>query len=199
MAGFIQPLERLIESFRRLPGIGYKTAVRLAFHVIDMPAGDAEAFAAAIMNAKREIKLCSVCQNISQTDVCDICSSDSRDKSTICVTENSKDVAAIEKIRDYNGLYHVLGGLISPINGVTPDKLKIKELLSRLNDDTVKEIIIATNPNIEGEATAMYISKLIKPLGIKVTRLAYGIPAGGELEFTDEVTLSRAIEGRREL
>lgn len=199
MAGFIQPLERLIESFRRLPGIGYKTAVRLAFHVVDMPTTDAEAFAAAIVAAKHEIKLCSVCQNISETDICDICSSDSRDKSTICVTENSKDVAAIEKIRDYNGLYHVLGGLISPINGITPDKLKIKELLARLVGDEVKEIIIATNPNIEGEATAMYISKLIKPLGVKVTRLAYGIPAGGELEFTDEITLSRAIEGRREI
>ncbi len=199
MSGFIQPLERLIEAFRRLPGIGYKTAVRLAFHVVDMPRADAEAFAAAIIAAKQEIKLCSVCQNISETDVCDICSGTARDRSTICVTENSKDVAAIEKIRDYNGLYHVLGGLISPINGVTPDKLKIKELLARLVGDEVKEVIIATNPNIEGEATAMYISKLIKPLGIKVTRLAYGIPAGGELEFTDEITLSRAIEGRREL
>jgi len=199
MAGFIQPLERLIECFRRLPGIGYKTAVRLAFHVVDMPKPDAEAFATAIIGAKKEIRLCSVCQNISEKEVCDICSSSSRDKSIICVAESSKDVAAIEKIRDYNGLYHVLGGLISPINGVTPDKLKIKELLSRLSDDTVKEIIIATNPNIEGEATAMYISKLIKPLGVKVTRLAYGIPAGGELEYTDEITLSRAIEGRQEL
>ncbi len=199
MAGFIQPLEKLIEAFRRLPGIGYKTAVRLAFHVVDMPKADAEAFAAAILGAKQEIKLCKVCQSISQSDVCDICSSSTRDKSTICVTENSKDVAAIEKIRDYNGLYHVLGGLISPINGITPDKLKIKELISRLGTDEVKEVIIATNPNIEGEATAMYISRLIKPLGIKVTRLAYGIPAGGELEFTDEITLSRAIEGRREL
>lgn len=199
MAGFIQPLERLIEAFRRLPGIGYKTAVRLAFHVIDMPKQDVDSFAAAILGAKQEVKLCNVCCNISQTDVCDICSSSSRDTSTICVTENSKDVVAIEKIRDYNGLYHVLGGLISPINGITPDKLKIKELLLRLNDNTVKEVIIATNPNIEGEATAMYISKLIKPLGVKVTRLAYGIPAGGELEFTDEITLSRAIEGRREL
>ena len=199
MSGFIQPLERLIECFRRLPGIGYKTAVRLAFHVVDMPTADAELFAGAILGAKKQIKLCSVCQSISDTDVCDICSSQTRDRTTICVTENSKDVAAIEKIRDYNGLYHVLGGLISPINGITPDKLKIKELLARLTGDEVKEIIIATNPNIEGEATAMYISKLIKPLGIKVTRLAYGIPAGGELEFTDEVTLSRAIEGRREL
>ena len=199
MAGFIQPLERLVECFRRLPGIGYKTAVRLAFHVIDMPKADAEIFAAAIIGAKQEIRLCSVCQNISDKEICDICSSASRDASIICVTENSKDVAAIEKIRDYNGLYHVLGGLISPVNGVTPDKLKIKELLSRLADDTVKEVIIATNPNIEGEATAMYISRLIKPLGIKVTRLAYGIPAGGELEYTDEITLSRAIEGRREL
>lgn len=199
MPGFIQPLERLIESFRRLPGIGYKTAVRLAFHVVDMPKSDAEAFASAILAAKQDIKLCSVCQNISQTPICDICASSTRERTTICVTENSKDVAAIEKIRDYNGLYHVLGGLISPINGITPDKLKIKELLARLNGDEVKEIIIATNPNIEGEATAMYISKLIKPLGIKVSRLAYGIPAGGELEFTDEVTLSRAIEGRREL
>ena len=199
MAGFIQPLEKLIEAFRRLPGIGYKTAVRLAFHVVDMPKSDAEAFAAAILGAKQEIKLCTVCQSISQSDVCDICSSSARDRSTICVTENSKDVAAIEKIRDYNGLYHVLGGLISPINGITPDKLKIKELISRLGTDEVKEVIIATNPNIEGEATAMYISRLIKPLGIKVTRLAYGIPAGGELEFTDEITLSRAIEGRREL
>lgn len=199
MAGFIQPLERLIDCFRRLPGIGYKTAVRLAFHVVDMPKADAEAFASAILGAKQEIKLCSVCQNISDSEVCDICSSKTRDRTTVCITENSKDVAAIEKIRDYNGLYHVLGGLISPINGITPDKLKIKELLARLVGDDIKEIIIATNPNIEGEATAMYISKLIKPLGIKVTRLAYGIPAGGELEFTDEVTLSRAIEGRREL
>ena len=195
MYNFIEPVERLVEQFRRLPGVGYKSAVRMAFSVIDMENEEAEAFASAIVNAKEKITVCSVCHNISEEEVCPICSSDSRDRSLICVVEGVKDILAVEKVNGYNGLYHVLGGLISPSDNVGPEKLAIKELLSRLDSD-VEEVIVATTPSVEGEATALYLSRLIKPLGIKVTRLAYGIPAGGELEYTDELTLSRAIEGR---
>ncbi|MDD6312356.1 MAG: recombination mediator RecR [Firmicutes bacterium] len=199
MSEFIAPLERLIDKFRSLPGVGYKTAVRMAFSVLDMNAEDALDFADAIAEAKKVIVHCKICQNISDSEICPVCMDESRDRSVICVVESSKEVAAIERIREYNGLFHVLGGLISPIDGIGPERLKIKELISRLGDDTVKEVIVATNPSVEGEATAMYLSKLIRPLGIKTTRLAYGLPAGGELEYADDVTLFRALEGRREI
>ncbi|MEA4832011.1 MAG: recombination mediator RecR [Oscillospiraceae bacterium] len=197
---YIHPLEHLIEKFRKLPGIGYKTAVRLAFAVLDMSKADADDFAEAIIEAKTQIKTCSVCCNISEEDVCELCSSEPEERSrgTICVVEAPKDVSSIEKMREYKGLYHVLGGLISPVDGIGPDRLNIKKLLSRL-DETVSEVIIATNPSVEGEATAMYLGRLIKPMGIKVTRLAYGLPAGGELEYADELTLARAFEGRTQL
>ncbi len=196
MSEYILPLEKLIERFRHLPGIGQKTAVRLAFSVIEDSDENAEAFAAAITEAKKSIRYCSVCENLSDGELCPVCADENRDRGTICVVEDARAVMSLEKVREYNGTYHVLHGAISPMSGIGPDKLKIKELLARL-DDSTKEVIIATNPTVEGEATAMYISKLIKPLGIKVTRLAYGIPVGGELEFADEVTLMRAMEGRR--
>jgi len=197
MSAYIPSVERLIEKFRKLPGIGYKSAVRLAFHVLSMDEKDAQDFADAIMDSKRLVKTCSVCMNISETDVCDICSSPKRDHGLICVVENSRDVAAIEKLNDYNGLYHVLGGLLSPLNGIGPEHLKLKELLARVQKDEVREVIVATNPSVEGEATAMYISRLMRPFGVMTTRLAYGLPAGSELEYADELTLSRAFEGRR--
>lgn len=178
--------------------MGYKSAVRMAFSVLDMSEEEVAGFAASFLNVKKNVRFCTVCQNISEEEVCAVCSSDKRDKTVICVVQNTKDVAALEKIKEYQGQYHVLGGLISPIDGIGPDMLKIKELLKRLNDG-VEEVIIATNPSIEGESTAMYLSKLIKPLGIKVTRLAYGIPVGGELEYTDEMTLYKAMEGRLEI
>ncbi len=195
MYNFIEPVEKLVEQFRRLPGVGYKSAVRMAFAVIDMDKETALEFSEAIIEAKEKIKVCSVCNNISDGEVCPICLSETRNKSVICVVEGVKDIIAIEKVNEYNGLYHVLGGLISPSDNVGPEKLAIKELLARI-DDNVKEIIVATTPSVEGEATALYLSRLIKPLGVSVSRLAYGIPAGGELEYTDELTLSRALEGR---
>lgn len=196
---YVAPLARLIEQFERLPGIGHKTARRLAFFVLDSSDNEADQFADAITSAKRLVKYCSVCQNITDTDVCSICESTRRDKSIICVMQSPKDVISLEKTREYNGLYHVLHGAISPMDDVGPEDIKIAELLKRMQDDTVKEVIMATNPNIEGEATAMYISRLIKPLGVKVTRIAHGVPVGGDLEYADEVTLTRAIEGRREM
>ena len=199
MNGFTPNLEKLIEHFRLLPGIGYKSAVRMAFYVLDMTYDQAKGFAAAILDAKEKIGRCKICQDFSETEECAICSDDSRDRSTICVVESPKDVNAIEKINDYRGLYHVLGGLINPVDGIGPDQLKIKELLSRLADQNVKEIILATNPSIEGEATAMYLARIIKPMNIKTTRLAYGLPAGGELEYADDLTLFKALEGRREI
>lgn len=199
MAAMISALERLVEQFRRLPGIGYKTAVRLAFHVLESSEEDAAEFAGAILDAKKQIGVCRVCQNISERELCPICEDTSRDRSVICVVEHSKDVSAIEKVKEYSGLYHVLGGLISPMDGIGPEQLKIAQLLERLHDDTVREIIVATNPSLEGEATALYLSKIVKPLGVRVSRLAYGLPVGGELEYADEITLSRALEGRREL
>lgn len=199
MIGFTPALERLIEHFRLLPGIGYKSAVRMAFHVLDMPEDKARTFAESILDAREKIGHCKICQDISESEICGVCSDPSRDHSVICVVESSKDVLAIEKINDYRGLFHVLGGLIDPMEGIGPDELKVKELLSRLGDDTVREIIVATNPSIEGEATAMYLSRIIKPFGIKTTRLAYGLPAGGELEYADELTLYKALEGRREI
>lgn len=187
---------KLINQFERLPGIGHKTAVRLAFFVLESDKKVAEEMSEAILEAKEKVKFCSNCFNITETDPCEICSDKSRDVSTICVVENVKDVVAMERTREYRGLYHVLHGAISPMNNISAGDIKIKELLERLKDDRVKEIILATNPTIEGEATAMYISRLIKPLGINVTRIAHGIPVGGDLEYTDEITLIKAMEGR---
>ena len=197
MFGFTPAFEKLVEHFRTFPGVGYKSAVRMAFCVLEMSEEKAKSFAEAILEAKVKIGHCSVCQDISETEVCPVCADPSRDHSTICVVESSKDVLAIEKINDYRGLFHVLGGLINPMDGITPDDLKIKELLSRIQDGSVLEVIVATNPSIEGEATAMYLSKILKPLGVTISRLAYGIPVGGDLEYADEVTLHRALEGRR--
>lgn len=193
------PLTKLIEQFEKLPGIGKKTAQRLAFYVLDMPKESAYNFANAILEARDRIKRCEVCQNLTEHELCPICADDSRDKTTICVVETPQDVMAFERTREYNGLYHVLHGLISPIDNIGPDKIYIKELMSRTANDVSKEIIMATNPTVEGEATSSYIARLVKPMGIKVTRLAYGIPVGGNLEYADEVTLYRALEGRREI
>lgn len=199
MSYFSPSIEKLIESFERLPSIGNKTAVRLAFYMLNASKEETDNFIKSIQDAKNNLKLCSKCYNISDTDPCEICSNPSRDQSKICVVEDVKDVVAIEKIHEYKGLYHVLHGTISPMDGVGPEDIKIKELLARLMDGTVKEVILATNPKVEGEATAMYISKLIKPMGITATRLAHGIPVGGDLEYTDEFTLGKAFEGRTEL
>lgn len=199
MSYFSPSIEKLIESFERLPSIGNKTAVRLAFYMLNASKEETDNFIKSIQDAKNNLKLCSKCYNISDTDPCEICSNPSRDQSKICVVEDVKDVVAIEKIHEYKGLYHVLHGTISPMDGVGPEDIKIKELLARLMDGTVKEVILATNPRVEGEATAMYLSKLIKPLGVKVTRIAHGIPVGGDLEYTDEITLTKALEGRREI
>lgn len=193
------PLTRLIEQFERLPGIGKKTAARLAFYVLSRPEGEAQEFADAILKAKQLMHYCKSCQNITDKDVCDICSDTRRDHTTICVVEDVKDVMAFERTGEYHGLYHVLHGALSPLDGVNPEDLKIKELLSRLSSGEVAEVIMATNPTVEGEATASYISRFIKPMGIKITRLAYGIPVGGELEYADEITLSHALEGRHEI
>lgn len=195
----MEPLAKLIEHFRSLPGIGNKTAVRLAYHVLDMDAAKARELAAAIVNAKEKIGYCHICFNLSDIDPCAICQAEARDHSLICVVEQPQDVDAVERMRDFRGVYHVLHGALSPLEGVGPDHLRIKELLARLQDGQVREVIMATNPNVEGEATAMYIAKLIKPLGIKVTRIAHGLPVGGDLEYADEVTLSRAMENRIEL
>ena len=191
-------IEKLIESFEKLPSIGHKTAARLAFHILDCSAEETNEFINSIINAKKNLKYCSKCYNISDTDPCPICSNPKRDENTICVVEDVRDIIAIEKTHEYKGVYHVLHGSISPMNGVGPDDIKLKELISRITPD-IKEVIIATNPRVEGEATAMYISKLIKPLGVKTSRIAHGIPIGGDLEYTDEITLSKALEGRREL
>ncbi len=199
MAEYIESLQRLAENFGRLEGVGKKSAMRMAFSVLDMSVEDAQSLAISIMDAKEKIHLCPVCQNITDRDLCLICSDDSRDKSTICVVADPKAVISMEKVREYKGVYHVLGGVISPMNGITPDKLKIKELLARIGDGDVREVIVATNPTVEGEATAMYISRILKPLGVKVSRLAYGISVGADIEYADAVTLNRAIEGRREI
>ena len=193
----IESLIHLAEQFGRLPGIGRKSAMRMAYAVLDLDEEDATEFADAILEAKRKIHLCPICQNLTDRELCSVCDDEDRDRSVICVVEDARAVMSVEKVREYRGLYHVLHGVISPVNGITPDKLKLKELLARL-DESVKEVIVATNPTVEGEATAMYISRLIKPLGIKVTRLAYGVPVGADLEYADEVTLFRALEGRRD-
>ncbi len=199
MSYYSPSIEKLIEAFEKLPSIGNKTAARLAFHILDASEEETKQFVQAILDAKKNLKYCSTCYNISDTDPCPICSNQTRDHSTICVVEDVRDVVAMERTHEFKGIYHVLHGSISPMNGIGPDDIKIKELLAHLMEGGVKEIILATNPRVEGEATAMYISKLVKPLGVKVTRIAHGIPVGGDLEYTDEVTLSKALEGRREL
>ena len=199
MAEYAPSIEKLIESFERLPSIGHKTAARLAFHVLDWNEEETNKFVNSIINAKKNLKYCSKCYNITDTDPCPICSNPRRDEATICVVEDVRDVAAMERTHEFKGVYHVLHGSISPMNGVGPDDIKIKELLARLMDNKVKEVILATNPRVEGEATAMYLSKLIKPLGIQVTRIAHGIPVGGDLEYADEITLAKALEGRRQI
>ena len=190
---------RLIEELSRLPGIGGKSAQRLAFHIVGLPEEKAEALAGAITDAKKNIKYCSVCCTITDEDPCAICSNVKRDGTMIMAVEDPRDMAAYERTHEFKGLYHILHGAVSPMNGVSPNDLKIKEILARLNDETIEEVILATNPNVEGEATAMYISRLIKPLGVKVTRIAHGVPVGGDLEYVDQVTLSRALSGRREM
>ena len=199
MSYYSPSIEKLVEAFEKLPSIGHKTAVRLAFHILDLSNEETNEFISSITNAKQSLKFCSKCYNISDTDPCPICTNQKRDQSIICVVEDVKDVIAMERTHEFKGVYHVLHGSISPMNGIGPDDIKLKELISRLQPDIVKEIILATNPRVEGEATAMYISKLVKPLGIKVTRIAHGIPVGGDLEYTDEITLTKALEGRREL
>ncbi len=194
----VAPLENLVDKFESLQGIGHKSAQRAAYQILDMSEAEAEDFAKAIVAAKKKIRYCKICCNLTDDELCPVCKDESRDKSTICVVEDPRDVFALERTNEFDVCYHVLHGAISPLSGIGPDQLKIKELLARINSD-VKEVIMATNPTVEGEATAMYISRLLKPLGVRVTRLAYGIPVGGDLEYADEVTLSRAIEGRHEL
>ena len=199
MKNYAKPLTRLISELSKLPGIGGKTAQRLAFHILSLDETEVESLAAAMTTAKREMRYCSCCGNLTDRDPCEICQDQSRDRDVICVVESPRDVFAMERIREYHGLYHVLHGVISPMDGIGQEDINLKELIIRLQDSTVKEVIIATNPNIEGEATAMYIARLIKPTGIKVTRIAHGIPVGGDLEYTDEDTLLIAMEGRRQL
>ena len=198
MAGFsVVTLQRLIEQFERLPGIGHKSAQRLAFHVLNMKKEDAEAFSKVILEAHEKIKKCSCCCNLAEEELCPICKSSKRDESVVCVVEDPRDVMAFERTHEYEGTYHVLHGVISPMNGIGPEDITIKELLSRMGDGKIQEVIMATNPTVEGEATAMYISRLLKPMGVSVSRLAYGVPVGADLEYADEVTLTRALEGRR--
>ena len=199
MKSYAKPLSTLISELSKLPGIGGKTAQRLAFHILSLSEVQAQGLADAIVSAKKNMKYCSVCGNLTDVDPCPICSDGARDKSVICVVESPRDVFAMERIREFNGTYHVLNGVISPMDGVGPEDINLRSLIVRLQNEDVKELILATNPNIEGEATAMYIARLVKPAGIKVTRIAHGIPVGGDLEYADEVTLSKALEGRREL
>ncbi len=199
MAFFPASLENLVDHFASLPGVGRKSAQRLAFHVLGLPDEEARGFAEAILEAKSNVHCCSICQNLTEGEICSICASATRDKSTICVVSEPRDVLSIERGREYNGVYHVLHGVLSPMNHVGPDDLRIRELLTRVAENDIEEVIMATNPDTEGEATAMYLSRLLKPFGIRVTRLAYGIPVGSNLEFTDDATLSRAIEGRTEI
>lgn len=199
MDHYALPIANLIDQFSKLPGIGRKSAQRLAFYVLEMDSEEAAKLSSAILEAKERIGFCQVCGNLTDKPVCNICSNTGRDKSLICVVEGPRDIVAMEKSREYKGLYHVLHGTISPMENIGPQDIKIKELLNRLGDDTVKEVVIATNPTVEGEATALYISRLIKLLGVKVTRIAHGIPVGGDLEYFDEITISRAMENRREM
>jgi recombination protein RecR len=194
-----EPIAKLIDAFSRLPGVGPKTAGRLAFHVLRMKEDDVIDFAKALVNVKRNLHFCSVCCNITDIDPCRVCQDKSRDGSVICVVQEPKDLVAMERTKEFQGYYHVLHGAISPMEGIGPDQIHIAELLKRLSDEKVQELILATNPNIEGEATAMYLSRLVKPFGLKVTRIAHGLPVGGDLEYADEVTLAKALEGRREI
>ncbi len=196
---YAAPLEKLIEQFEKLPGIGRKSALRLAFYVMSMDGHSAEEFAAAIIEAKNKIRFCTVCQSLTDAEVCKICLNENRDKNVICVVETPRDLISMERTGEYKGVYHVLHGAISPIDGIGPDDIKVRELMSRLSDSDIKEVIMATNPSVEGEATAMYIARLIKPFGITVTRIAHGIPVGGDLEYVDTVTLAHALEGRRKI
>ena len=197
MARMIRPLANLYEQLRRLPGVGSKTAMRLAYHVMDMPAEDVELLAQALTNAKREIHYCKQCFNLTDAETCEICSDNNRDRFTICVVEQPQDIAAMERSHGYKGLYHVLHGVLSPLDGIGPDKLRIRELFQRLQSESISEVILATNSDVEGEATATYLAQLLKPVGITVSRIAHGLPVGGELEYADEITLSRALENRR--
>ena len=200
MASFFPAsLENLIDGFASLPGIGRKSAQRLAFHILSLPAGEAEGFANAVLEAREKVHTCPVCQNLTEEELCPICSSDRRDKSVVCVVSEPRDVLSIERSREYNGLYHVLHGALSPMNRIGPEDLRIRELLARMADGEIREVIMATNPDTEGDATAMYISRLLKPLEVKVTRLGFGVPVGGNLEYADDATLLRALEGRREM
>ncbi len=199
MAEYIESLSNLAEKFGRLEGVGKKTAMRMAFSVLELDVEEAEDFARAILDAKEKIHLCPICQNLTDREVCPICADEERDRSVICVVTDARTVLAMEKVREYRGTYHVLHGLISPMNGITPEQLKIKELLARVGTGEVGEVIVATNPTVEGEATAMYLSRLLQPFGVRVTRLAYGVPVGADLEYADEVTLYRALEGRRDV
>ena len=199
MQYFPAALERLTEQFARLPGIGTKTAQRLAFYVLGLPKQEAEAFAQAIVDAKEKVKTCPVCQNLTDRELCPICADQRRDKGLVCVVAEPRDVAALERAREYRGVYHVLHGVISPLGHVGPDDIRIRELLTRVGQGDIREVIMATNPDTEGEATSMYLSRLLRPLGVRVTRLAYGMPVGSQLEYADEVTLSRALEGRQEI
>lgn len=199
MAEYIESLAKLAEKFGRLEGVGKKTAMRMAFSILELDREEVEDFARAILDAKEKIHLCPVCQNLTDREVCPICADEERDRSLICVVTDARTVLAMEKVREYRGTYHVLHGLISPMNGITPEQLKIKELLARVGTGEVGEVIVATNPTVEGEATAMYLSRLLLPLGVRVTRLAYGVPVGADLEYADEVTLYRALEGRRDV
>ncbi len=194
-----ESFSKLIDLFKKMPGIGHKSAVRLAFHILSLTDAEAAEVVSTIQNAREKTTYCSVCQNLTETDPCEICAHPKRDRTTICVMETPKDVIALEKTREYFGLYHVLHGAISPMDGIGPEHLKIKELLARISNGGVEEVILANNPSIEGEATAMYLSRLIKPFGVKVTRIAFGLPVGGDLEYADEVTITKALEGRREI
>lgn len=196
---FSASIEKLVEEFEKLPSIGHKTAVRLAFHILNSSIEDAEKFATAIVDARKNLKYCSICNNITDVDPCPICANAKRDKEIICVVEDVRDIVPIERTHEYNGVYHVLHGVISPVNGIGPNDIKIKELITRIGNGEIKELILATNPNVEGEATAMYISKLVKPFNLKVSRIAHGVPIGGDLEYTDEVTLAKALENRVQL
>ena len=196
---FSASIEKLIEEFEKLPSIGHKTAVRLAFHILNSSEENAIEFANTIVDSRKNLKYCSVCSNITDIDPCPICANAKRNKEVICVVEDVRDIIPIERTHEYSGVYHVLHGVISPVNGIGPNDIKIKELLTRIGNEDIKELILATNPNVEGEATAMYISKLVKPFNIKTTRIAHGIPIGGDLEYTDEVTLAKAMENRREI
>lgn len=199
MSMYAAPVAKLIDEFEKLPGIGHKTAQRLAFHILGLTSDKAMNFARAIVEAKRTIKYCSVCGDLTDTDPCRVCGNEKRDRTIICVVESPRDVVAIERVREYKGLYHVLHGVISPMDGIGPDDINMKSLIKRAGDGETKEVILATNPDVEGEATAMYLAKLIKPLGVKATRIAHGLPVGGDLEYADEVTLAKSLEGRREI